>query len=198
MSLNLFILLGSSLFFLSFANAFENNTNYIGIGYYSQNSFNATSQKETGETGFLGEASYPLNFKKDFALNSMWFVAPQFSYTLIPRNSAGNTAKVTIAHLEAQFGKNFDNNFDWFVGPGFLYTTIKGAGGTKELSNGTGTATFAVPGGESTIQKITMNFGTSYRIQQSRIGFEIIVENIFSSKKRAENLMLSYAYMFGK
>lgn len=192
------LLVAISLSFSSFSQAFENNANYVGIGYYSQNSFNATSQKETGETGFLGEASYPVNFKKDFSMTGAWFVAPQFSYTLLPRSSAGNTAKVTIAHLEAQFGKNFDSNFDWFVGPGLLYTSIKGAGGTKVMNNGTSTATFAVPGNDSTIQKITMNFGTSYTIQHNRIGFEIIVENLFSSKKRAENLMLSYAYLFGK
>lgn len=181
--------------------AFDSTGFYGGFGYFSQNAINATSQKEDGSSSLIGEPSYPILLKFDRGISSDWFISPQLIYSILPRKSAGDTAKVTTIHLAFPFGKNFASSsgtrFDWFFGPGLLRYQIDGAGGTTVMSNGTGTATFAVPGRSSTVQKVTGIAGVSMSFDRSRLSAEIIFENLFSNKKRAEDLMVSYAYRFG-
>jgi hypothetical protein len=74
-----------------------------------------------------------------------------------------------------------------------LNRTIKGAGGTTQLSNGTGVSSFAIPGGSVSSQNFTFNFGFSYKVGPSRLGIDTITEGTLSSK-RNYNLMLSYSY----
>ena len=74
--------------------------------------------------------------------------------------------------------------------------TLKGAGGLTQMSNGTGTATFAVPGRSVTTQLVTLNFGTTYAMGASNFGIDLLTEGAMSSTKRTFNLMLSYTYNF--
>lgn len=193
-------------FFVSFltghtASAFNTSGFYGGLGFFSQNAINSTSQKADGSTGFLGEASYPLLLKYDRNISLDWFISPQLVYSPVARKTDGDTAKITTMHLVIPFGKNFSSGAgspsDWYLGPGLLRYQIDGTGGTTVMSNGTGTATFARPGASATIQKITFVAGASMSFDRSRLSAELILENIFSSKKRAEDLMVSYAYRFG-
>lgn len=180
---------------------FNSSGFYGGLGYFSQYALNATSQKEDGSGSLLGEPSYPILLKFDHNFSLEWFVSPQLIYGILPRKSAGDTAKVTTIQLAFPIGKNFatssSSRIDWFVGPGLLKYQIDGAGGTTVMSNGTGTATFAVPGRSSTVQKVIAIAGVSISFDRSRLSAEIIFENLFSNKKRAEDLMVSYAYRFG-
>ena len=191
------------LFEAQFAKAFENQKFAVGAGYYSQNVFNAVSTADSGSTGVLGETSYPLNLRYETSLKSLgnWYLAPQLSYLVLPRKTSDDMAKQTFAHLVFSFGKDFSRqggtHWDWSVGPGIMRYETKGNGGTTVLSNGTGTATFAVPGRTTTIQKLTTVAGVSFSTGASRLGADLIVENLFSSTKRAQSLMLSYAYRFG-
>lgn len=191
-----FLLIGS-LISSSAAFAYQDSALGVGLGYFSQNVLNKTSQKETGEAGFLGTASYPLTVKYDKAFGGDWFFSPELTYTLIPRSTPGDTAKVTTQHLLFQFGKNGGSSWDWFVGPGLIQYTYKGAGGTAVLNNGTSTATFAVPGKNSTVTQVTANVGGSFSFGNSRIGVELIIENLMSSSKRTQSLLLGYSYIFG-
>ncbi len=149
----------------------------------------------------LGETFYPINFQYDYEFLNDWYLGPRLDYTLMPRKSAGDTAKVTFYHLVFPFGRNISGSsnqvWDWYAGPGLLQYSIQGSGGTTQMNNGTGTATFAVPGDTTTVRKVTMNLGTSLSMQKSRVGFDISFENFFSSSKRTQSLMLSYAYQFG-
>ncbi|PIS10767.1 MAG: hypothetical protein COT73_07580 [Bdellovibrio sp. CG10_big_fil_rev_8_21_14_0_10_47_8] len=197
--------LGMIIFLLilpSGAQAFKDGSFSAGMGYYSQNVMNKTSQAEDGSSKFLGEANYPLNLKYDFLISSNWFLAPQLSYTLFfQRKTPGDTAKVNLMHLAFLFGKNFGSDlvpsFDWYIGPGLIQYEIQGAGGTTVMNNGTSTSTFAVPGRKSTIKKITTVLGTSWSSQHVRVGLDLIFENAFSSTKRTQSLMLSCSYVFG-
>ena len=181
--------------------AFREGTITAGLGYYSQNTFNKVSKEASGQKGFWGEILYPINFQYDFRLDESWYLAPQLSYTFLPRKSAGDTAKVTFFHLVFPFGtqisESTENIWDWYVGPGFIQYRIEGAGGTVQMNNGTGTSTFAVPGATATIQKVTTNLGTSFEYLRARIALDLIFENIFSNTKRTQNLMLSFSYRFG-
>ncbi len=199
------IFLTSVLVLLNFHSifAYENKKFAVGAAYYSQNIFNAVSTADSGKTGLLGETSYPLNLRYEMSLKSKgsWYFAPQLSYLILPRKTSDDMAKQTFVHLVFSFGKDFGGrgraDWDWSVGPGIMRYETKGNGGTTVLSNGTGTATFAVPGRTITIQKLTTVGGVSYSTGPSRLGIDIIIENLFSSTKRAESLMLSYAYRFG-
>lgn len=186
-----------SLFVACPAVAFNHGATDVGLGYFSQNVLNKTSQKETGEPGFLGEASYPLTIKRDIAFGGDWYFAPELSYTLLPRTTPGATAKVTTTHVLFQFGKNAGGDWDWFVGPGIIMYGYKGAGGTTVMNNGTTTATFAVPGKDATVIQVTSNVGGSVTFGTSRIGAELIIENLMSSTKRTQSLMVGYSYVFG-
>jgi len=183
--------------------AFRDGSIALGLGLFSENVYNETAQKADGSSGFLGESSYPLLLKADWAFSSTWFISPQLTYNLVPRETAGKTADVTLLHLSLQFGQNFgsdaDSTFDWHFGFGFLNREIDGKGGTKQLNNGTGTATFALPGRKSTIRTITTNLGTSFAWHQSRFGLDLIFESFLAkgSEQRTQNLMFSYAYQFG-
>lgn len=191
---SLVIMLASSSY------AFKNKSISVGIGYLSENFMNKTATKSDGSAGFLGETNYNLNLKYDYSLSSDWFLAPQLSYTPMPRSSPGNTAKVSLLHLVFQIGQNYSSSgssgWDWYFGPGILQRQIKGTGGTVQMNNGTGTATFAIPGRSSTVQKVTSNFGSSYNFENSRIGIDLVFESFFSNTKRTQSLMLSYAYQF--
>lgn len=169
----------------------------IGVGYFSQNILSKTAQNQTGATGVLGEANYPINLKYDFPLFSDWFWAPQLSYTISPRSTMGSSAKVTLTHLSFLFGKNFGSDFDWYFGPGIFQQDIKGTGGTTVLNNGTGFATFAMPGSSSTSKKMTVNLGSSLMLGDSRLGLEFIIESAFSTSERTQSMMFSYSYLFG-
>ena len=179
--------------------AFHERDIGLGLGYFSQNFLNEISKKDSGKTGFDGETSYLLSLKYDFAMSADWFVAPQVGYTLVPRETPGSTATVSLLHLTSLFGQNVSSipEWDWYFGPGILQQEIKGKGGTTVLSNGTGTATFALPGNNTTVRKFTANAGTSYRWGPSRFALDLILENPLNGKKRTQSLMISYAYVFG-
>ena len=196
----LFYLLSTVFIFPNTSLAFKSKAASIGFGYYSQNVLNKVAQKDDGSTGVLGEPNYPLTLKYDHSLSMDWFMAPQLSYTILPRNTPGDSAKISITHLVFQFGQNLrgasSSTWDWYIGPGIINYEIKGVGGTTVLNNGTSSATFAQPGRSSTVRKLTSNIGGSINFAQTRIGLDLIIENLASSQKRTESLMLSYAYQF--
>lgn len=179
--------------------SFQNEALSLGVGYYSQNVMNKTAVNPAGKTSFLGETSLPLNIKYDFSIFSDWFLAPQLSYTIVPRESEGASAKITMTHLAFLFGKNFQgSSWDWYMGPGILQQDFDGKGGTVQLLNGSTPTTFYLPSGKSTTRKVSVNIGSSYSFLSTRLGFDLILENAFSSNKRSESLMFSYAYTFGE
>jgi len=195
----LFSLIGI-LFSSSSVFAFKEGAFYAGVGYYSQSALYKTTSSEDSQPSLFGTTIYPLNLKYDWNMFGDWFLSPQLSYALFPRESAENSAKVTMAHLVLPFGKEFADTgstaWDWYAGPGFIRYAIAGSGGTVVLNNGTSTATFALPGGTSTIQEVTFNGGVSLNHGNSRVGFDLIFEGLMASK-RTESVMVSWAYRFG-
>lgn len=180
--------------------AFKSKAFYGGVGYFSQNSLNRVANKPSGDAGFLGTSMYALNLKYDIGISYDWYLAGRFSITPIARESAGDSAKNTMMHFYFPIGQNFaDRGFsgwEWFVGPGLIRYTIQGKGGTTVLSNGTGTATFGLPGKSATVQNVTLNTGLAWNLENSRFGLDVIVEGAMSDK-RSEDLMLTYDYRFG-
>lgn len=180
------------------AGAFKDQSFLAGIGYLSENALGKTTTSPNSAPGFFGAPSFPFTFKYDWSLYSPWYTSPQMTFTLFPRSSAGGSAKVTTLHFVFPFGTNFGTQaeWDWFVGPGFMRRTVEGKGGTTTLSNGTGTATFALPGESSSSQLITFNTGASYNVNDHRWGADLIIEGLFSGGKRSMSFMVSYGYRF--
>lgn len=180
--------------------AFKHNAFYGGVGYFSQNSLNRVANRPTGDSGLLGTNAYPLNVKYDWAMSFDWYLATRFSFTPIARESAEGSAKTTMMHLYFPVGQNFggggDTHWEWSVGPGLIRYAIQGAGGTQTLSNGTGTATFGLPGKSRTFQNITLNTGFAFNLANSRYGLDAIIEGAMSDK-RSVDLMFTYDYRFG-
>ncbi len=174
---------------------FADNSYYVGLGYFSENSLGKQTQNPTGTKSFLGTTSLPLLFKYDWKIHADYFVSPMFTYTLLTRNDPANSAKVTIWHLLFPVGGNIPGStWDWYAGLGIINRNIKGTGGTTELSNGTSTATFSLPGRSVDIRNYTISVGSSYFIGPSRLGMDLITEGTLSSKRNI-NLMFSYAYI---
>lgn len=189
-----------ALLFCVPAAAYKDNSFLVGVGYLSENALGKTTTSPNSSPGFLGAASYPLNFKYDWNMNFNWFASPQMTFTLFPRSSAGGSAKVTTLHFVLPFGTNLGTSaeWDWFVGPGLMRRTVEGKGGTTVLSNGTGTATFAMPGESSSSQTITFNTGTSYNWEDHRFALDLIIDGMMSGRKRSMSFMLSYGFRFGE
>jgi hypothetical protein len=181
--------------------AFKKDAVTLGLGYYSQNALGKTTSSTDSSPGILGAASFPLYLKYDWWVMTDWYVSPQFTYTPIARSSAGGSAKTTMMMLSLPVGANFgftaDTHWDWSVGPALVQYTVKGAGGTTVLDNGTTTATFAVPGETKTMRNITLNAGSSFNfLYAHRVAVDMILEGLFSNK-RSESIMISYGYQFG-
>lgn len=184
------------------AQAYSHGTVGIGAGFFSENAVSKISQQESGQTGLLGEPSFPLAVRYDLGLGSSnWFLAPQLMYSLLPRSSAGGTATVSLTHVVFGFGTNLSSSggsgWDWSIGPGLLIRDIKGKGGTVQMSNGTGTSTFSRPGRSASVKVITTNLGVSWTYGSSRFAADLVLERIMSSSERTQSFMLSYLYQFG-
>lgn len=187
-----------TLFFsTSLSHAFSEKTFSAGLGYYSDNILGKITTKETGTGNLTGTTDYPLVLKYDWRVKSNTMMAAKFSWSLLGRKGAGDTIKAETMHLYFPIGRNISGtNFDWSIGPGIMRQTLKGAGGTTQMSNGTGTATFAIPGRSVTTQVITLNLGTTYSMGYSNFGLDLITEGAASATQRTFNLMLSYTYNF--
>jgi hypothetical protein len=169
---------------------------YAGIGYQSQNVLGKITQSESGAKSVLGTAIYPVVFKYDLLVAKDLFFSPKLTYTLLSRSAIGGSGKVTEWHLMLPLGMNIkDGPWDWSAGPGVYNSKIAGSGGVVTLSNGNGTSQFALPGGTTETQLISVNAGTYYRAGKSSFGFDLMTTGTFSDK-RTINLMVSYLYQF--
>lgn len=193
------MLLWTLFFFQSFSFSLQHNAFSVGVGYFSENTLGKITKDDSGEKSFLGTPTYPLIFKYDFKIFSTasatdYYVAPKFTYTLLPRKDQGDTIKVTQWHLMIPFGANLGSSkWDLVGGPGIFNRTIDGEGGVIQLNNGGSVAPFAVPGRKVSSQVMTLNLATSYSLDRHRFGFDLMSEALFSDKS-TWSFMFSYLY----
>ena len=189
-------------FFLLFkadqSSAFQNKNSYLGFAYVSENSFSKITKSDTGAASFMGTTDIPLMGRMDFEMSKDLFISPRMTYGLLGRKGSNSTITSTNLHIYAPMGKNFsDSKYDWGIGPGIMRRSLKGKGGTTQLSNGNDTSTFAVPGREVVTQTVTMNFGVSGKFAMLTGGADLITEGFFSSTKRTFSIMLSLTAPLG-
>lgn len=183
------------------SHAFNNDNWSAGLSYFSENFFNETTQKDSGSPSLMGTASYALDVGYEDDLTKSWMWSARLLYTPVPRSTAGNTATVTLTQLKFLTGQTFSGSkgsglWDWYGGLGILKEDYKGKGGTVQMNNGTGTATFAVPGNSSSTLNGTQSIGVGYTDGALRVATEIAFENLLNESKRTQNLVISLLYSF--
>jgi hypothetical protein len=188
--------------FLLFAPAWaEASQNTFGLGaeYYNQNAFGRITKSDSGSASSSGVVSYPVQIRYSYYISPTWFVAPQLSRTLLPRESADKATKTTMTHLSFNLGSSVwgFQSWEWSAGPGIISYTIKGKGGIKTLNNGTSTSDFALPSRSVTVNNYTFNLGTAVNFDHSRLALQFINEALGSSGKRSLSYSLAYCYLFG-
>lgn len=170
----------------------------FGGGLIAQNSFGRTTNTSDGAASTFGSYIYPLGIMYEFELFSGYRVAPSLWYTPMTRSSGGATAQTTYMHLSLPVIFNlYGNEIQMTAGPGLSMYTIKGAGGTKSLNNGTSTSTFGVPSGTSSVKTMTADLGFAYTMSNHRLALDFYIEGFMSSTKRTFNVGLNYLYFFG-
>lgn len=183
------------------ASALGNKAWSVGFSYLSKNFLNEITNKEDGSVSFLGTSNYALDGGYEDKLVNDWYWTGRLLYTPLPRSAEGDSASITLTHLKFLFGQNFQGNrasdqWDWFLGLGILREEIKGKGGFVQLSNGTGTSTFAVPGNSSSNINGTQSVGVGYSSGPYRLVTELAFENLFKESKRTQSLVISFLYSF--
>jgi hypothetical protein len=170
---------------------------YIGISYFAQNSLNRSTSKDSGAGDIIGHtALLPLTYTYEMNFGYAWIFSPQFQWTILPHDSSTYTSSMMLANFPV--GSALSNSWSWYAGPGLMFYTIKGAGGSKVLNNGTGTATFAVPDRTVTTKTITTDLGMAWKGASQRVAFGTLMESFLStSGKRTYNLYLNWSYGFG-
>jgi len=88
----------------------------------------------------------------------IWDFKPEFAYTILPRKGTGDTYKSRLMVIQLPYLITLVDDVDLKFGPSYWMHTISGSGGSVELSNGTGTATFYKPDRSSTAK--TLGFTT--------------------------------------
>lgn len=175
----------------------------LGLSYFSQNFFGETAQKEDGSSGFLGATNYAIDVGYEANLVKTWYWSGRLLYTPLPRSAEGNTADISLTHLKFLGGQNFEgagrgNTWDYFFGFGIIKQDYKGKGGLVQMNNGSGTATFAIPGNSSSSLNGTQSLGVGYSSGDFRIATEVVFENLLNENKRTQSLVLSFLYSFQK
>jgi len=186
-----------SLWWTSPAHAIQNDRWYMSLSMYSQNSFNKTTKSPDGSTSALGQTYYPLGVSYALTAGQLSSFNPSLEYTLIPRTSRDGGTKASLLIITLPYTETFWQNWDWSVGLSIIQYTLKGKGGTKQLNNGTGTATFGIPGRKvSTLNFATM-LGVGYNLESFRFQLGTNILAMMSSDRRSMDLFFMLQYKFG-
>ncbi len=177
--------------------AIENDKWYVGASYYSQNSLSKTTKSADGSKSFLGQTYYPIGVGYAVTTGAESAFVPTFEYTLLPRTSKDGGTKATLMMLTLPYTEKFAESWDWSVGITTIYYNLKGKGGTKQLNNGTGTATFALPGRSVSTINFATHLAVGYNYEDFRFQFGTNILAILSKERRSFDLFLMLQYKLG-
>lgn len=177
--------------------AIENDRWYVGASLYTQNSLSKTTKSADGSKSFLGQMYYPLGVSYAVAAGSESAFVPTFEYTLLPRTSKDGGVKATLMMLTLPYTEKFLESWDWSVGLTTIYYNLKGKGGTKQLNNGTGTATFALPGRSVSTINFATHLAVGYNYEDFRIQFGTNILATLSKDRRSFDIFLMLQYKLG-
>ena len=161
---------------------------YLHLGLLEDN-FNRVATSDNGTSGLLSAPLPTLGV----SLRIAGFM-PGVVYTPLGRSGAGDTSKAKLLVFELPYLWSLVDSLELKTGVALMYKTISGSGGTVDLNNGTGTATFAKPGRSATSSAGAIHLGLAYTLtEDGRVDLDAWISGAFSSR-RAVTLFLSAAW----
>lgn len=186
-----------SLWWTSPAQAIESQRWYVGVSYYSQNTMNKTTKSPDGKGSTMGQTYYPIGLGYAFTAGPQSSFVPSLEYTVIPRTSPDGGTKASLMMINLPYVERFGQDWDWTLGLSLIRYTLKGKGGTKVLNNGSGTATFGLPGRTVTTMNYATQLAIGYNLESFRFQLGTNILAMLSNDRRAYDLFLMLQYKFG-
>ncbi len=168
----------------------------LGLSYISYHLFR-TAQADDGSKGTLGSSFYDLKIQYHAPITESILFSPELLFMpeqIHANKSPDGALKTSITILSAPFVYNIYDAWDVSTGFGILHYTLKGNGGTQVLSNGNGESTFSLPSRSVTTRTLVWQFGAAYRWRETRFGVDYVIQDLFSSRKRAYSLVLGASH----
>lgn len=185
--LRVLVIAVATSFYAQSSVAGQNKKVYLGTGALFQNMISTTSAADASKS-MTGTVYAPhLGLQGDFHGPSGFGLAPTVFYTPLTKTGANGVKKsLLVAALPARWA--FGGLAVLRAGPGLMIYSVSGDGGSVDLNNGTGTATFYLPATKSSAKVITVNLGVGIEFGRlARLDVDLIVPGILSSS-RAYNL----------
>ncbi len=172
-----------------------------GLGIFANN-INETTSSNDAKKALLGPIFYPILLR--YKTEPMIFggsLAPFFEFThlttlLIKNETPDGSAKRNFMILGSPLEYKIMPSTQVKFGPALMYYEIKGKGGTKQIANGTGTSTFAVPSQTRSSKILMLQLGFGWDFDQWRFDGDLFLSGL-AGKRYANSFQLSVARSFG-
>ncbi len=159
---------------------------YLGAGLLAFD-IGRLSNSPIGKTSYFNALFVQIAITGRFFFNSDWGFSPMINYTPFGHNSPEGGEKTTLLAITTRLFKQIDW-LDLRLGPGILFHMISANGGTVDLNNGSGTATFGIPSTPSTARMFFWNAGVGAEFLNVRLDLDIFVTGTFSSRRAVDAL----------
>ncbi len=164
------------------------HTVYVGAGLLLQNMLSTTSSPDSSAS-MIGQMNLPqLSALFDLRRRGRAGLVPSISWTPFALKG-GNEVERRIFVAAIPYAWSSAGGTSFKLGPGWMRYSVGSDGGTVELSNGTGTATFYLPGTHQVSGVFTLNAGLAFETGGNlRVDLDAIFPGVLSSR-RSVNLM---------
>lgn len=171
---------------------------HLGLGLLPYN-INETTTERSGEFSYIGDLFYPLQIRGVWDAFETYELYARLAYTLLPNQAVDGAGDLTLGLLSFGTGQNFGsaNDWRWSVGLGIFRHQLSGKGGSVQLNNGSGMATFYRPGRDVASQLVTLEGGLGYQfLTEWRSDIELIGMG-WLSERFSFSALWSVSYTFG-
>jgi hypothetical protein len=170
----------------------------LGISAMSYQ-MNRLAANDSGQTSTMGTQFVHLYAQGNIGIGKAATFSPSLRYapgSLFATESpdGGSTVSLTTVGLPFLWHAS---RFNFGGGPTLLRYEIDGKGGQKTLNNGTGQATFGLPGRKVATTTTALSLIGQGHLQDVLIGLDLLTQGLGSSEKRSFSLSLVIAYAIG-
>jgi hypothetical protein len=165
----------------------------LGLGLVLQDSFRSSRESALGETS--PRVLTPLlTARGDWHLGGRWYLGGTLAWPLMekPTQDKGSSTRYWpfLGHVARGFG-----SWEARAGLGMIFYRIQGKGGTAEVSNGSGSLTFGLPGRTVSSRVAFLSLGVGKVVGRAVGALEIYLSSPFGGRRTAD-LVLSGGWNF--
>ena len=169
-----------------------------GLGYGILNSgMLQESVGDNGKSSLLGSFTYHFLSAHITWQGPLYQYGLRLAYTLLPRTTADDAAKITQLVFSPTFGVPLKPNLTWTSGLGILVTTSKGQGGSVFLNNAGSVSEFFRPSDTNQSTLLNIETGLKYDLESSWYVSGEFFFNGLLGEKRNMSLFLTIGYTWG-